>query len=389
MSILLQIIFWIALISILQTYLFYPLLVISLARLNKRKDKLSSSHFTPEVTVLFAAYNEESVIEAKIKSIYNSNYPQEKINVLIGSDASTDATDEIVNRLSDKYENLELIPFTKRTGKSGIINKLYDLSSSDYVIATDANIIFNLDTIPNLIRHFKDESVSLVGGNLDYFNKVNSGISQQENTYLSLENNIKQAESDLWSIVQGVEGGLYAIRKEWFTPIPPLTFMEDFFITYKVLENSGKVLFDRDAKGYEDISVFQEEEFKRKTRISIGNFQNLKRFKGLIIKRPFPLGFAFLSHKVLRWLTPFMAALTVISAFLLKNQNFYSHYLEVLLYLLLLTILDSILYWLKLKSGPLRFLGHFVLMNMALLNGYIKYLKGVRTNVWQPTKRNQ
>jgi cellulose synthase/poly-beta-1,6-N-acetylglucosamine synthase-like glycosyltransferase len=385
-----EIIFWVAVYAMFHTYILYPLGVIIFSKSSKKREPISfNSSFQPHVAVVFAAYNEESVIKEKIDSIYNSEYPATKISVYIGSDASTDTTDIIVKELQSKYSNLCFVRFNNRTGKSGIINQLFEICKEDIVIGTDANIIFNEKTISNFVRHFNDANTSLVGGNISYIQKNKLGISTQENTYLSFENKLKQAESDLWSKVQGVEGGLYCIRKKDFTPIPPLTFMEDFFITCSVLKNKGSVLFDKEALGYEDVSTMQEEEFKRKTRISIGNFQNLRRFKGLLIEQPFPLGFAFLSHKILRWFTPFLALITIISALLLQEHILYLNYLYIVIYLLLLTFLDWLLYQLKISSGPLRYWGHFTMMNLALLNGFFKYIKGVRTNVWQPTKRNQ
>ena len=370
--------------------MFYPVAVIAFSKgLKKRKQTLYNSDFQPKVAVVFAAYNEENVIKEKIESIFNSHYPKEKIFVYLGSDASTDATDSIIKELQLNYLNIHFTRFNERTGKSGIINKLFEICKEEIVIGTDANIIFSEKTIANFVKHFQDDSTSLVGGNISYIQKNKLGISTQENTYLSFENKLKQAESDLWAKVQGVEGGLYCIRKKDFCPIPPLTFMEDFFITYSVLGNRGSVLFDHKALGFEDVSTLQEEEFKRKTRISIGNFQNLRRFKGLLTEQPFPLGFAFLSHKILRWFTPFLSLITVLAALLLKEHILYLNYLYIVLYLLLLTLIDWLLYQLKINSGPLRYWGHFTMMNLALLNGFFKYIKGVRTNVWQPTKRNQ
>lgn len=385
-----QIIFWIAIYAIFHTYLIYPIGVIAFSKFSKKKKTdFDTSQSQINVAVVFAAYNEESVIQEKIESIFNCNYPTSNISVYIGSDASTDATDNIVKKLLEKRANLNFIRFDKRTGKSGIINHLFEICKEDLVIGTDANIIFNENTISNFVRHFKDEAISLVGGNISYIQKNKLGISTQENTYLSFENRLKQAESDLWSKVQGVEGGLYCIRKKDFSPIPPLTFMEDFYITYSVFSKNGSVRFDTEAQGFEDVSTLQEEEFKRKTRISIGNFQNLRRFKSLLFEKPFPLGFAFLSHKILRWFTPFLALTTVLSALMLREHSMYINYLYIVLYLLLLTLIDWLLYQLKVSSGPLRYWGHFSMMNLALLNGFFKYIKGVRTNVWQPTKRNQ
>ncbi|MCT4623007.1 MAG: glycosyltransferase [Schleiferiaceae bacterium] len=356
----------------------------------KRKDAApKTSGYSPSVAVIFAAYNEESVLKEKIDSLLASSYPEDLLKIYVGSDASTDDTDVIAQKYADENSRVRFIRFDERTGKSGIINHLVSICEENLIIGTDANIIFNRDTVNHFVRHFEDNEVQMVGGNIAYFQKDNAGIAKQENAYLSFENKLKQGESDLWQKVQGVEGGLYCIRKTAFVPIPPLTFMEDFYVTCAVLKNNGKVLFDKHAMGFEDVSTLQEEEFKRKTRISIGNFQNLSRFKGLLWKEPYPLGFAFFSHKILRWFTPFLAIASMIAAFILHNHLFYLNYLYLVICVLLLTILDGLLYSLQIKSGPLRFVGHFVMMNLALLNGYIKYLKGVRTNVWQPTKRNQ
>lgn len=390
MTLAFEIVFWIAVYAIFHTYLFYPLGVILFSKIFKKRNAISyDSDYKPNVAVVFAAYNEESVIKEKVESIYNCDYPVECVSVYIGSDASSDATDIIVKELQQKHSDLNFTRFDQRTGKSGIINHLFEICREEIVIGTDANIIFNKQTISNFVRHFKDSKISLVGGNISYIQKNKNGISTQENTYLSFENKLKQAESDLWQKVQGVEGGLYCIRKKSFRPIPQLTFMEDFFITCSVLKHNGSVLFDKEVLGFEDVSTLQEEEFKRKTRISIGNFQNLRRFSSLLIEQPFPLGFAFLSHKILRWFTPFLALVTILMALLLKEHILYINYLYIVLYLLLLTFLDWLLYQLKVNSGPLRYWGHFSMMNIALLNGFFKYIKGVRTNVWQPTKRNQ
>ena len=162
---------------------------------------------------------------------------------LLDSDKSTDKTDELVLELTRRYPNLQLVRFEHRTGKSGIINKLVELSKSPIIVATDANIIFTEDTVFQLIKSFKEPEIELVGGNLIYKSKKDTGIAVQEHVYLNWENRIKQRESQRWRLVIGVEGGCYAIRKPAFTTIPPLTFMEDFFITMSVLRKGGHVWF--------------------------------------------------------------------------------------------------------------------------------------------------
>src|SRR5690606_9072612 len=119
----------------------------------------------------------------------------------------------------------------------------------------------------------------------------------------------------------GVEGGCYIIRKELFTGIPPLYFMEDFYISMATMQKRYDVLFNSNATCYEDVSVHSSEEYKRKVRISIGNFQNLNAFKSLIVTRFFPLGYIFLSHKVLRWLTPFFLLILIPTTLLLSTSS--------------------------------------------------------------------
>lgn len=390
MADILTILFWLAIGAIAITYLIYPLLVIYLPIKKKEPRVFEPEDDLPGVTVIMAAYNEEAVIEEKLNSVFNGSYPTKKLEVLVGSDKSTDKTDEIVLNLSRKYPNLQLVRFEHRTGKSGIINKLVELSKTEIIVATDANIIFTEHTIFHLVKNFKQPEIDLVGGNLIYKSKKDTGIAAQEHVYLNWENRIKQRESQRWRLVVGVEGGCYAIRKNAFTTIPPLTFMEDFFITMSVLQKGGKVWFEPAAVCYEDVSTQLIEEYKRKVRISIGNWQNFNRFTTMLFKTPYPTGLAFFCHKILRWFTPFLAIFAFgCAAILSAPGNIYSYFTMLVIAVLLLLPLDFALMRHNMHTGILRFINHFIMMNIALLAGFFKYSKGIETNVWQPTKRNQ
>jgi len=382
--------FWLSMAGIVITYLVYPFWVIKWHFKENEPASFEIEDDLPEVTVIMAAYNEASVIEEKIKSVFETTYPRKKLTVLVGSDQSTDETDAILIRMMQTIPELTLLRFEQRTGKSGIINSLVAHSKSPIIIATDANILFEEETIFHLVKRFKQQEIDLVGGNIIYQDIKDVGIAAQEHAYLNIENRIKQAESKRWWLALGVEGGCYAIRRKAFAQIPPLTFMEDFYITMAVLSKGGKVWFEPEAKVYEDVSTQMGEEFKRKIRISIGNWQNLNRFSGLIFKPFYPLGMAFLAHKVLRWLTPFFAIFAFGAALVLaRNGNFYSIFVTATLAVLLLLPFDYLLMKRNLHTGVLRFINHFFTMNIALLLGFIEYAKGVKSNVWQPTKRNQ
>jgi cellulose synthase/poly-beta-1,6-N-acetylglucosamine synthase-like glycosyltransferase len=390
MADILTVLFWLAISAIALTYLIYPVLVIYLPLRPKNPEAFQTTEELPPVTVIMAAYNEESVIREKLHSVFQGDYPTDKLEVLVGSDKSSDGTDDIVLDLTRQYPNLQLVRFEHRTGKSGIINKLVELSQSSIIVATDANIIFKEDTLYHLIKCFKEPEIALVGGNLIYKYQRDTGIAAQEHVYLNWENRIKQRESQRWQLVIGVEGGCYAIRKAAFPTIPPLTFMEDFFVTMQVLKQGKRVWFEPEAICFEDVSTQILEEYKRKVRISIGNWQNFNRFASLLFNPPYPLGLAFFCHKVLRWFTPFLAIFSFGSAVILSSPgNIYSYFTMLVIAVLLLLPLDFALMRLNMHTGILRFINHFVMMNIALLTGFLKYSKGIETNVWQPTKRNQ
>lgn len=379
------VIFVLSVYLILHTYAIYPLwLLIFSKRESNEKQLFKLDEELPEVAILMAAYNEEKVIGDKIASVFKTSYPLQKIHFYIGSDASTDKTDEIIQEWQRKYPQINLIRFGGRTGKSGIINDLSDKATQEIFILTDANVIFKEDTIFNLIRHFKNESVAQVAANIIKVSPNNKGIASQEKSYIAIENKIKHQESLRWNVVMGAEGGCYAIRKVSFSKVPPKFFMDDFYITMNVIEQGKQIVFDKEAVCNEDVPTKSAEEFKRKVRISIGNFQNLMRYKSLLLSFN-GISFAFWSHKVLRWLTPFLLITAFVSTYFLM---FHDAYFKILFLLQLFGFVTPVLDWLLRINIPLmRFVSHFYLMNLALLRGFIIYMKGVESNVWQPTKR--
>ncbi len=381
------IVFCVCVFAILHSYVFYPVILILFAPKKRKAVPLYlKEDDLPNVSILMAAYNEEKVIDKKIRSVFETNYPLDKITFYIGSDASTDRTNEIITGWSKKYSQVKLINFAGRTGKSGIINELARLSNSELFILTDANVILKPETIFNLVRHFKNEKTAQVCANIVKVSDLNSGIASQEKSYIALENKIKFAESCSWKIVMGAEGACYAIKKENFAEVPPKFYMDDFFITMNVIEQGKQIVFDKEAVCFEDVPTQSSEEFKRKVRISIGNFQNLWRYKKLLL--PFWKGsaFAFLSHKVFRWLTPFFLLKAFCMSILLA---FWCKYFVVIAGLQLIGFLSPLIdKLLNINFKPLRFISHFYLMNLALLKGFLIFAGGVKSNVWQPTKRN-
>lgn len=387
-----QIIFFISLFLILHSYVFFPIILKILSRNKKQNDNIykESDEGLPLVTILLAVYNEELVIENKIKSTFDTNYPSKKIEFIIGSDASTDKTNEIIKTYQKKFANLRLVEFKGRSGKSKIINELAQLALYETLILTDANVFFRPDTIYQLIKHYKNPDISLIGGNIINAGLSIDGISYQEKTYISRENIMKYQEGIIWGTMAGAFGGCYSIMKNQYSPVPPKFFMDDFFITMSVLARNGKCINELNAICDEDVSNKMSEEFRRKVRISIGNFQNLFRFKRLLFPIFSGLSFCFLSHKVLRWFGPIFIVLIFTSNVFLFNLNyFFQITLFSQLVLISIPILDFLLKNLNIHIKIMRFITHFYSMNLALLIGFFRFLYGVESNIWQPTQRFQ
>jgi cellulose synthase/poly-beta-1,6-N-acetylglucosamine synthase-like glycosyltransferase len=393
LNLFLNIVFWGCVILILHSYIFYPA-ILKLLKWRKRSNEIVyTTEFDdklPKVSVIVAAYNEELIIKNKILSVYDTNYPQDKIEVYVGSDNSTDATNEIITSLQKNFPSLNLKVYVSRTGKAGIINDLVSEASNEILILSDANVLFSRDTLHHLVKHYKNPEVALVGGNIINYNIKKDGISIQEKTYLINENQMKYDEGLIWGTMIGAFGGCYSIRKEYYTPVPKNYFMDDFFITMGVLKQGKKALNELDAICFEDVSNIIQEEFRRKVRISIGNFQNLQSYSSLLWPPWKGLSFSFMSHKVIRWFAPFLLILAVISSCFLGLENeFYRTLFFFQLGLIIIPFIDFLLQKIKIHIILLRFITHFYSMNLALMVGFFKYIKGVHSNVWQPTKRNQ
>lgn len=386
-----QYLFWISLLVVLIPYFIYPLVMLFLGRMAKSKDlPILNDEDLPSVDILFAAFNEEAVLEEKLRSLQNLDYPKDKIKIRIGSDASTDQTNAILEAWEQKDQRFIPYIFKQRSGKSPILNFIKDDSTADLLLLTDANIIFEPSTLKLMVRRLRSSTkVSAVGANIHYGEFEKKGISGQEDTYLKLENRMKEAEAKVAASPLGLEGGCYLIERQYFPEIPPLFYMEDFFVTLHVLSQKRQILWEPQARVWEDVSVSSDEEYRRKVRISIGNFQNLRFYQKFLWGRFWPKGLMFLSHKVLRWLSPFFLLSLLISAPQLVFEHWFYGLIAGLYMAFIGMGLFGILLSQKGKAGWLQYPGHFIYMNLALMEGFLNYIKGIKTNAWQPTQRKQ
>lgn len=383
----LLIILTLSVLGIAHTYFFYPLLLRILPGHSRSTSETTITGY-PEITILLAVFNEEEVIAEKIRSSFDSHYPRNKIRMLIGSDNSTDSTNSLVMQLQQEYPALEFIVFEERQGKIKIMNKLAAMAGTDLLLFTDANVFFQKDTLPRLVRHFQKENVKLACGNIIKEDQRQEGVSPQEIYYLDYENGIKYNEFRHFGFCLGAEGGCFVIRKDAFLPVPEHFLVDDFFTTLQVIRSGGTVVFDREAICREDSPGDSQIEKKRKTRIQIGNMQNLVYFRSMV--NPFTaIGFAFISHKILRWFTPVLLLFITGASFGLSAfGSFFIIPGMATLALYLSPIANYLLTRCGITISLAGFSAHFITMNWALLKGFFLFFKKQkRTGPWQPTPR--
>lgn len=382
------ILFWFSVLLLFHSYVLFPFILHLLKRKRRNNEVVfKKTDNLPFVSVILSVYNEEEVIEQRIQNIFRSDYPAEKLEILVGSDGSTDRTNFILSELKYEYPSLQFVLFTIRRGKGNVLNDLKKKAKGEILVLTDAKVQFSSQVVFQLLKHFRNPEIGIVGGNLVSDSRRKDGISIQESRFVAREIMIKYNEGRLWGTTIGVYGACYAIRRTLFEKVPEDFAVEDFYMTFKILEAGRKAIMELDAICYEKVPNRLKEEFRRKVRISSGNFQNMGVF-GHLLLQPNALGFCFFSHKVIRWLGPFILVTILLSNILIcTSAVFYMITFVLQAILLLIPIIDFFLKKIHIHIIPLRFITHFYSMNLALLFGFIKYLKGVKTNVWEPTER--
>ena len=382
--------FWLCVALIFHSYVLFPLLLRLIALFQQHRPEPEPPVEYPFVSLLIAAHNEEDVIEEKILSVCNGTYPVQRYEILLGLDGCTDRTLEITSALARAHANIRINNYPVREGKPNVINKLAAEASGSLLVFTDANVLFDEKTLEEIVSPFVDPRIGLVDTRMINLGLKREGISFQEKAYISREVGIKDLESRLWGTMMGPFGGCFAIRRSLFEPIPRNFLVDDFFLNMKVLESGFRAINNPAAQVFEDVSNDLAIEYRRKIRIATGNFQNLVRFRKLLFSSFPGLSFCFWSHKVLRWLGPlFLIAALVCLGILAFTSIFYGILFLVYVAILLAPVLDFTLKKLHLHISLVRFVTHFLAMNLSMLTGMVHYIKGVKSNVWQPTKRHQ
>jgi cellulose synthase/poly-beta-1,6-N-acetylglucosamine synthase-like glycosyltransferase len=347
---------------------------------NDRRSVHIEAGSCPSVSVVISAFNEEKCIAKRIQNLLDLNYPHENIHFYIGSDGSTDNTVEIAKGYKDS--RLTVVNFEANRGKAVVINDLLSMADGEIVVFSDANTFYESGAVKMLVRHFQDKQVGAVCGEL----KLVDGDSQKnlDGLYWKYERVLKFNESRIGALL-GANGAIYAVRRILYEPIPNDTIVDDFTIALNVSLTGNKVLYDPEAVAIEEVAPSTGDEFIRRIRIGSGNFQALHRFVALLSPLYGSLFWAYFSHKVLRWITPFLLFIVFLGSLVLSlNNQFYAVFsmLQLLVYVVSYYLRNTII-----ANTLLNFLVFFVNMNIALGFGAVNYYRGSAKGTWNSTKR--
>jgi len=383
----LEILFYLLCFLVINSFFLYPLAVYIISK--RQTGRITIHGFEPTLSILIAAHNEEKVIEERIENIASMNYDMRKVEVFIGSDMSTDRTNEILLEAQKRYAWLNVYISETRKGKAGILNELILNVKNEILVFTDANTKFHPDTLKNLIQDFADKKVGGVCGRIVLIdNDLIRKDGVEEIKYWKYETIIKRAEGRC-GILLAANGGIFAIRKELYKNIPTeKAVTDDLFISLSVVSQDYKFTFCEDAIAYENTGNDLTSEYKRKVRFGATNFQTLIHFKKLLLANNLFVSFAFFSHKVTRWFLPLLLFMVLILSWFLNDYSYFIQklfMLQVAFYLLALC--GYLLSLVKIRVTVFSLPYFFIVSNIAIAEGFIKFINGKHSVIWNPTER--
>ncbi|KYG73492.1 MULTISPECIES: glycosyltransferase family 2 protein [Roseivirga] len=382
-----EIFFWTCVFIVFYVFVGYGMLISILAKIKGTKPiETLGDEDLPEVTFLVAAYNEEEIIEEKIKNTLALDYPKDKLKIKIVTDGSNDGTNDIVSRFSEA----ELCFKPERAGKIAAVNRVMPSVESALTVFTDANVMINKDGLKNMIRHFQSNLVGAVSGEKTVLSKEeDSASSSGEGFYWKYESFLKRKDAE-WNTLVGSAGELFAIRTHLYENIDTNTLIEDFVMTMKLSAKGYKVAYEPQALAMETGSANIEEETKRKVRISAGGIQAVIMLLPLLnLFKYGKLTFQYISHRALRWtLMPLALVGAFTSIFFLAPQGWpYDLIMRLELIFAILALAGYAMRNGETKIKALYIPYYFIYMHYCVVLGWIKYFRGKQQVTWDKAKR--
>ncbi len=366
-------IFWASVVLILYPHILYPVILCILSR---KQDRGLSGGASGPVAIVCSVHNEEKVIAQKIRNFYSLDYSHARL--YLGLDGCTDNTmPEIRRCVRDDRVQVYAYP---RSGKVGVLNNLMQKVCEPFVVMTDASTMFRSDAVSRLMTHI-DDSVGVVCGQLVL---VDAAGHPGEGIYWRIETFVKQVESKFGSVI-GASGAIYLFRRDLFEPLPPNTINDDFSISMRIYERGHDIVYGRDAAAEQRLPMSEAEAFRRHVRDAAGHFRALVRHWRLLNPLRGKRFFFYVSHRVLRWIAPFLLLVALVSNAYLAGLH--SLYAAVLVMQCIGYAAVVAVHFTRIRWKPLYIPYYFMLVNLAILLGFLKNMFGLQKTAWESTRR--
>lgn len=377
--------FWIAVFLVGYSYVLYPLLLAILVRVvpKLRSSGPGGARSEPAVACIIAAFNEERHIAERIENVLGQSYDPAKLTLYVGSDGSSDRTADLIASRSDP--RVRAFVFARNRGKASVLNDLIAAGSEPILVFSDANAMFDPDAVERLVTHFDDPEVGAVCGELIL---LDSNGSNRDSAYWRFEQYLKRCEAQLGGLL-GANGAIYALRRELYRPIAPDTIVDDFCIAMTVAAEGRRLVYEPLAIAREETPDEIADEYNRRVRIGIGNYQAFFRHPEYLLSTSSATRLAYVSHKVLRWFTPHLMLIALAASALLAPSS--PLYAGLLSAQIAVYAAAAVVWRLKLEASLPRLpamVFMLLMLNWAFLVAFVRFASGRYSGRWRTTMRS-
>ena len=376
------------------TWIIFPgVMLFAFRRDHHDRADLPCNEGTFPLTIVIFVHNEEGVLENSLSGLTTCPADLWNAEFIIISDASTDGSHAVVERFQALDKRFTLIQCDDRLGKPGQWHKHQDMlrARKGYLLSLDADVIIQSEGWGILHRLVQKNPEAIIAGRSRSQSNSTEVYFESESMYLSLETRLKLAEGDVFQRAMGVFGACYILPCKNLPVIPPNLTVDDFFIAYAQLKAGKPSIVSREIVAHEHVSGKLAVEFRRKRRITCGNWQNLLKLPKLPGRGSFQTLWLLWSHKILRWLTPILGiALIVSGCFLDTFLQPYGYFWSLTcIGLIALCMVAHYLGERLFHRSPklLQGFSYFIIMNVAVLCGTFDFILGRRQGIWKPTER--
>jgi cellulose synthase/poly-beta-1,6-N-acetylglucosamine synthase-like glycosyltransferase len=304
----LEIIFWLAAAAIVWTQLGYALALAAIARVVPPRQRATDSPAAelPVVSLIVAAHDEQASIGAKVANALALDYPRELLELIVACDGCADETPTAA-----RAAGADLVLELPRGGKIRAQDAAVARARGQLVAFSDANALWEPDALRELVGAFDDPQVGYACGQVRFVQAATgAAATNQEGLYWRYEMAVRARESRLSSITAG-NGAIYATRRETYMVVDPI-MGHDLSFPFNVVKRGWRAVYVPGARASEKMVPSIEGELARKRRMMSHTWPILLR-GGMLSPRGYPPGYALmiLSHRVLRYATPFLHALAL------------------------------------------------------------------------------